>query len=78
MVVAGKSNDFHVYSPAYMTWFDLSSHAHGTPPTARAGHGFTSAGGLLYVHGGSSSLFQVSDGAAYLSLSLSGCTERER
>ena len=35
-----------------MTWFDLSCHALGTPPTARWGHGFTSAGGRLYVHGG--------------------------
>ena len=53
MAVAGVTlNDFHVYSPAYMTWFDLSSHAYGTPPTARAGHGFASAGGKLYVHGG--------------------------
>jgi N-acetylneuraminic acid mutarotase len=51
-VVAVLSNDFHVYNPATMTWFDLSSHALGTPPTARFQHGFTSAGGKLYVHGG--------------------------
>ncbi len=52
ILASGPINDFHVYSPASMTWFNLSSHALGTPPTARNGHGFTSAGGLLYVHGG--------------------------
>ena len=52
LVVAGFNNDFHVYNPASMTWFDLSSHNFGTPPIARYDHGFTSAGGLLYVHGG--------------------------
>jgi hypothetical protein len=52
MVAGHPNNDFHVYNPASMTWFDLSSHALGTPPTARHGHGFTSAGGKLYVHGG--------------------------
>ncbi len=51
-VTAARNNDFHVYNPATMTWFDLSGHALGTPPTARSGHGFTSAGGKLYVHGG--------------------------
>ncbi len=50
--MAGSNNDFRVYNPASMTWFDLSSHALGTPPIARYGHGFTSAGGKLYVHGG--------------------------
>ena len=53
--MAAVTNDFHAYNPASMTWFDLSSHALGTPPTARRDHGFTSAGGLLYVHGGWSS-----------------------
>jgi hypothetical protein len=49
---AGPRNDLHVYDPASMTWFDLTSHAHGQPPTARSGHGFASVGGKLYVHGG--------------------------
>ena len=35
-----------------MNWTDLSAAASGTPPSARYGHGFTSAGGKLYVHGG--------------------------
>ncbi len=52
-VAADPTNDFHAYNPATVTWFDLSGHALGTPPTARFGHGFTSAGGKLYVHGGS-------------------------
>jgi hypothetical protein len=49
---AGVKNDLHVYDPASLTWFDLSSVALGTPPSARSGHGFTPAGGKLYVHGG--------------------------
>ena len=44
--------DLHVYDPAAMAWTDLSAAASGTPPSARAYHGFTSAGGKLYVHGG--------------------------
>ena len=35
-----------------MAWTDLSAVASGTPPSARNGHGITSAGGKLYVHGG--------------------------
>jgi hypothetical protein len=44
--------DLHVYNPAAMAWTDLSTAASGTPPPARGFHGFTSAGGKLYVHGG--------------------------
>ena len=44
--------DLHVYDPATMAWTDLSAAASGTPPSARMYHGFTSAGGKLYVHGG--------------------------
>ena len=44
--------DLHVYDPAAMAWTDLSAAASGTPPSPRAYHGFKSAGGLLYVHGG--------------------------
>ena len=49
---AGQKNDLHVYDPASTTWLNLSSHALGTPPSAREGHGFASAEGKLYVHGG--------------------------
>ena len=45
-------SDMHVYNPVAMAWMDLSSPRSGDPPSARFGHGFTSAGGLLYVHGG--------------------------
>jgi hypothetical protein len=50
--MAGIQNDLHAYDPVSMTWFDLSTYTLGTPPTARSGHGFTSTGGKLYVHGG--------------------------
>ena len=43
-----------MYDPAAMAWTDLSAAMLGTPPSARQGHGFTSAGGKLYVHGGDS------------------------
>ena len=49
---AGYFGDLHVYDPAAMAWTNLSAAASGTPPSPRAYHGFTSAGGLLYVHGG--------------------------
>ncbi len=50
--VAGRNNDLHAYDPASMTWYDLSSSTTGSTPSARYYHGFTSAGGKLYVHGG--------------------------
>ncbi len=45
-------DDLHVFDPATMTWTLLSAADDAGRPSARAGHGFTSAGGLLYVHGG--------------------------
>jgi hypothetical protein len=33
-------------------WSDLSGTIHGEQPTPRYSHGFTSAGGKLYLHGG--------------------------
>ena len=50
----GDLSDLHVFDPVAMAWTDLSDANPGTPPTARFGHGFTSAGGKLYVHGGCS------------------------
>ena len=44
--------DLHVFDPVNEVWTSLSAAASGIPPTARAFHGFTSAGGKLYVHGG--------------------------
>jgi hypothetical protein len=52
VTIAAGLNDFHAYNPATLTWFDLSDNALGTPPTVRHRHGFTSAGGKLYLHGG--------------------------
>jgi hypothetical protein len=49
---AGGPKDLHVYDPAARAWTDLSAALSGTPPSPRSGHGFTSAGGKLYVHGG--------------------------
>ena len=48
----GDLQDLLVYDPAAMAWTDLSASASGTPPSSRQSHGFTSAGGKLYVHGG--------------------------
>ena len=47
----GGLSDLHVFDPIAMVWTDLSDPASGTPPTARGSHGFTSAVGMLYVHG---------------------------
>ncbi len=44
--------DIHSFDPANMTWTRLSAADDASRPSARAGHGFTSAGGKLYVHGG--------------------------
>ena len=49
---AGFLVDLLVYDPASIAWTDLSAGASGTLPPPRYGHGFTAAGGLLYVHGG--------------------------
>ena len=35
-----------------MAWTNLSATASGAPPSPRDSHGFASAGGKLYVHGG--------------------------
>ena len=44
-------DDLHSFDPAAKVWTDLSAPAGGTAPTARYGHGFTSADRKLYVHG---------------------------
>jgi hypothetical protein len=50
---AGAFADLHSFDPASMAWTLLSPAAgSGQPPYARFGHGFASAGGKLYVHGG--------------------------
>ncbi len=52
MKPAGFLDDLHVFDPATMTWTLLSVAYDAGRPSARSGHGFTSAGGRLYVHGG--------------------------
>ncbi len=49
---AGLLDDLLSFDPANMTWTLLSAADHAIPPSARYWHGFTSAGGRLYVHGG--------------------------
>jgi hypothetical protein len=45
-------DDLHSFDPATMAWTQLSVANDSARPEARAGHGFASVGGLLYVHGG--------------------------
>ncbi len=52
IVKTGNLDDLHSFDPATMTWTPLSSAVDAHCPFARRLHGFTSAGGLLYVHGG--------------------------
>jgi hypothetical protein len=48
----GYLSDLQVYDPAHNAWTDLSVPAGGVPPPGRAWHGFTTAGGRLYVYAG--------------------------
>ncbi len=51
--LAGFLDDLYSFDPATMAWTLLSAATGGDPPpAARSSHGFTSAGGKLYVHGG--------------------------
>jgi hypothetical protein len=47
-------DDLHSFDLANMKWTLISALNDESKPSARYGHGFTSAGGLLYVHGGMS------------------------
>jgi N-acetylneuraminic acid mutarotase len=51
-VSGSVANDLHVFDPATKAWTDLSNAVTGTQPKARNCHGFTPAGGKLYLHGG--------------------------
>jgi hypothetical protein len=55
-------DDLHSFDPATMTWTLLSAADDAGRPSARANHGFTSAGGLLYVHGGRTQNLVISEG----------------
>jgi hypothetical protein len=54
--LADSLDDLHAFDPATMTWTLLSAANDAPRPSARHSHGFTSAGGRLYVHGGQDSL----------------------
>ena len=49
---AGDLNDLHAYDPVARAWTNLSTPAAGAAPSRRDSHGFTPAGGVLYVHAG--------------------------
>jgi hypothetical protein len=49
---AGWLDDLYAFDPATRTWTLLSAALDAPRPSARYSHGFTSAGGKLYVHGG--------------------------
>jgi hypothetical protein len=51
---AGYLDDLHVFDTTAMNWTRLSFAFDAPRPSARHFHGFTSAGGKLYVHGGES------------------------
>jgi N-acetylneuraminic acid mutarotase len=51
-VYGNTLSDLHAFDPVAVAWKDLSAPVDGTAPTARSEHGFTSADGKLYVHGG--------------------------
>ena len=49
---AAYFNDLLVFDPASEIWVDLTSSSLGNAPSSRYDHGFTEAGGKLYVQGG--------------------------
>ncbi len=49
---ASRFDGLHAFDPATMRWTLLSAVLDAPRPSARYGHGFTSAGGKLFVHGG--------------------------
>ena len=51
----GGSNELFVFEPVTLTWKYIATAENDTAPSPRFGHGFASAGGLVYVLGGASS-----------------------
>ncbi len=49
---AALCDDLHWFDPATKTWSRLTASNDDSRPSARFFHGFTSAGGKIYVHGG--------------------------
>jgi hypothetical protein len=58
-----------------MAWTLLSAAAKGDPPAGRSGHGFTSAEGKLYVHGGSGAFGNL-NGSLWVHIALSSFWKR--
>jgi len=54
-------SDLHAFDPIAVAWTDLTEGVHGIPPQARVSHGFASAGGKLYVHGGYNCISDLSE-----------------
>ncbi len=67
---AGRLDDLHAFDPATMNWTLLSAALDAPRPSARERHGFTSAGGKLYVHGGYGIMADGYKGDCSLSLVL--------
>jgi hypothetical protein len=52
----GAMLDLHVYDPANRSWTNISYPASGIPPPARDGYVMASAGGKLYLMGGTTQM----------------------
>ncbi len=54
LLLAGRLADLHSFDPAAqpVAWAPLSTATDQNRPAARISHGFATAGGRLYVHGG--------------------------
>ena len=54
ILLAAYFDDLYSFDPAAMKWTRLSTNNDTQRPSGRYRHGFTGAGGRLYVHGGQS------------------------
>ena len=59
-------SDLHVFDPAVKSWTDISAPSSGTSPSARVGQAFSSAGGMLFVHGGCSDINCIGESQSYI------------
>ena len=70
MPLAGPRDDLYSFDPATMAWTLVLAAADSDRPSARDDHGFASAEGKLYVHGGYDKTFSE------WAVSLVVCAER--
>ncbi len=54
----GTMNDFYMFDLNYLEWITISC-SMDSMPSARYGHGFTSAIGKLYIFGGRKDAFRA-------------------